>query len=297
MSQPCPLPSFIRTLLHLSLPFPPMSLMSNRMSVQFPTRDCLPTFLSSKEMLMAFLCSLTWSLRLCMFSLSRVSLCSLGPSPCHGLQSSLFWSGVPLLHHGGLPVRPGGLLSCLLHPGGLQSRLLCPGGPQSHLLHLGGLLSRLLSPGGIQSRLLSTGGLWFYLFHPGGLQSRLLCLGGLRSSLLCPGGLQSRLFHPGGIQSSLLHPGGLRSRLLRLGTLLCWLCLGSWSWHFLVDLALHPSPSSTSAPPPSWIALSLERLEAAPWGGALSRIRFMGFCPLAIRGCPSILLTLAPHRL
>ncbi len=36
------------------------------------------------------------------------------------------------------------------------------------------------------------------------------------------------------------------------------------------------------------------------WGFAkmqVSRIRFMGFCPLAIRGCPSILLTLAPHRL
>ncbi len=29
----------------------------------------------------------------------------------------------------------------------------------------------------------------------------------------------------------------------------------------------------------------------------MSRIRFMGFCPLAVRGRPSIILSLAPHRL
>ncbi len=34
-----------------------------------------------------------------------------------------------------------------------------------------------------------------------------------------------------------------------------------------MDLALRPSPGSTSAPPPSWIVLCLERLEATPWGG------------------------------
>ncbi len=91
---------------------------------------------------------------------------------------------------------------------------------------------------------------------PGGLQSRLLRSDGLQSCLLCPGGLQSHLLHPGGLQSSLLHPGGLQSRLLCLGTLLCQLCLGSWSWHFLMDLTHRPSPGSTFAPPPSWIFLS-----------------------------------------
>ncbi len=91
----------------------------------------------------------------------------------------------------------------------------------------------------------------------------------LRSRLLRPGGLRSHLFSPGGLRSRLFSPGGLRSCLLRLGTLLCWLCLGSWSRHFHMDLALRPSPGSTSAPPPSWFVRCLERLEAAPWGGAL----------------------------
>ncbi len=81
------------------------------------------------------------------------------------------------------------------------------------------------------------------------------------------GGLLSCLLHTGGLRSRLLRPGGLRSCLLRLGTLLCWLWLGSWSRHFHIDLALRPSPDSTSAPPPSWIVLCLECLEAAPWGG------------------------------
>ncbi len=70
----------------------------------------------------------------------------------------------------------------------------------------------------------------------------------LRSRLLRPGGLRSHLFSPGGLRSRLFSPGGLRSCLLRLGTLLCWLCLGSWSRHFHMDLALRPSPGSTSAP-------------------------------------------------
>ncbi len=66
--------------------------------------------------------------------------------------------------------------------------------------------------------------------RPGGL---LLRRGGLLSRLLCPGGFLSRLLRCGGLRSRLLHPGGLRSRQPRM------------------DLALHPSPGSTSAPPPS----------------------------------------------
>ncbi len=53
------------------------------------------------------------------------------------------------------------------------------------------------------------------------------------------------------------------SCLLRLGTLLC------WYRHLRMDLALCPSPGSTSAPPPSWITLCLDCLEAAPWGAGL----------------------------
>ncbi len=85
-------------------------------------------------------------------------------------------------------------------------------------------------PGGL---LLRRGGLLSRLLCPGGFLSRLLRCGGLRSRLLRPGGLRSHLLHPGGLRSRVLHPGGLRSRQPRM------------------DLALHPSPGSTSAPPPS----------------------------------------------
>ncbi len=214
-----------------------------------------------------------------MLYLSLVSQFPLGPSLCRG---SLLRPGGRLLRPGGLLLcllrrgdllpcllRRGGFLSRLFRPGGLRSRLLCPVGLQ---FRPGGLLSRLLSPGGLQFCLFRPGGLLSRLLHPGGLQFRLFRPGGLQSRLLRPGGLRSRLLRAGGLRSRLLRPGGLLFRLFRLGSLLCRLCLGSWSWHFLMDLALRPSPGSTSAPPPSWIVPRLEHLEAAPWGGALSRI-------------------------
>ncbi len=199
-----------------------------------------------------------------------------------GLPLRLFQSGGLQLHRGGLLpclLRTGGLLLCLLHHGGWLSRT---GRPLSHsgglllrsgghplcrgglLLRSGGFLLRLLCygdfllcPGGPQSRLLRPGGLRSHLHRPGGLLSRLLRPGGLLSRLLRPGGLLSRLLRPGGLRSRLFSPGGLRSCLLHLGTLLCRLWLGSWSHHFHMDLALRPSPGSTSASPPSWIVLCL----------------------------------------
>ncbi len=180
----------------------------------------------------------------------------------------------------------GGLLLCLLSLGDLLPCLLRTGWLFLCLFFRGGLLfwsgGRLFRPGGLLARLLSPGGLKVPSVRPGGLLSRLLCPGGLLSRLLRPGGLLSRLFSPGGLQSC----------LLRLGTPLC-LC--SWSRHLHMVLALRPSPGSTSAPPPSWIVLSLECLEAAPWGGALLRIQSLVFRTIATRGHPSIELTLALH--
>ncbi len=57
----------------------------------------------------------------------------------------------------------------------------------------------------------------------------------------------------------------------------CLVC-PTWTWPSV------PFPGSTSAPPPSWIVLCVERLEAALWGGALSRIRLMILHPLTTRG-------------
>ncbi len=45
----------------------------------------------------------------------------------------------------------------------------------------------------------------------------------------------------------------------------CLIC-PTWTWPSV------PSPGSSSAPPPSWIVPCVKRLEAALWGGALSRI-------------------------
>ncbi len=117
---------------------------------------------------------------LCLF---RVSQCSLGPSPCRGLQVCLLHQGSLLLWSGGLLLRSGGLLLRLLQSGGL-------------LLHRGGLLLRsgglLLRRGGL---LLRSGGLPLHLFQSVGLQLRR---GGHLPCLLCPGGLQSRRLLPGG---------------------------------------------------------------------------------------------------
>ncbi len=156
---------------------------------------------------------------------------SLGPSLCQG----------SLIH---MVCR--GRLSCLLQPGGLLLRLLRSGGLLLRLLRPGGLLLCLLHPGGLLLRLLRPGLLLCWL-RPG----FLLCQ-------LCPG-LRLR---PGFLLCR-LRPGSL----LCLGALPCQLCLSSWPLHFHVDLALRPSPCSTSAPPPSWIVLSWDHLEAAPWGG------------------------------
>ncbi len=248
---------------------------------------------------------------LCLF---RVSQCFLGPSPGLGLQFLLLQSGGLLsrsggllLHRGGLLLRllrsgghllcrgglllrllwSGGLLPCLLCrgdlqlcPGGLLFRLLRPGGLLSRLLRPGGLLSRLLRPGGLLSHLLRPGGLLSRLLRPGGLLSRLLRLGGLLSRLLCPGGLLFRRFRPGPLLGW-FHSG----LLLRLGALACRLCLSPQSLHFHMDLALHPSPCSASAPPPSWIG----------GGGAMSQILSMNFCLLATRGHSLAALILALH--
>ncbi|XP_058628713.1 uncharacterized protein LOC131538698 [Onychostoma macrolepis] len=183
----------------------------------------------------------------------------------------------------GFLIRRGGLLLYPLHRGGLRVRLPRSGGLLLHLFRLlrcGGPLSGsgglLLCPRGLllylcrRVGLLSgSGGL---LLLPGGLQSHRLLPGGLQSRRLRPGGLQSRLLHPGGLQSCLLRPAGLQSCPLCSGFLLCRLCLGPRSLRFHKDLALHPSPCAASAPPPSWIIDYVERLEAALWGGALSRI-------------------------
>ncbi len=153
-----------------------------------------------------------------------------------------------MLRRGGLLLWSGGVL---LRPGGLQSHPLRPGGLLSHLICPGGLLHCLLRPGGFLLRLLSPGGLLYHLLHPGGLLFRpglrfrsgsLLRLG----SLLCPGFLL---------------------RQFCLGVLLGRLSLSPRSSCFHVDLAFRPSPCSASAPPPSWILLREERLEATPWGG------------------------------
>ncbi len=112
----------------------PVTLFMNCRSVQF----------QSVDLLMILLCSMPRPLGPWMLCLSRVSQCSLGPSPCRGLQ-------VRLLHRGGLLLRSGGLL---LHRGVL-------------LLRSGGLLLRLLRPGGLQSRMLRPGGLQFRRLRPG----------------------------------------------------------------------------------------------------------------------------------
>ncbi len=236
--------------------------------------NCHSIQFQSASLLMSYLCSLPGSLRPWMHSLcclSLLSLCCL----------SLLSLDLGLYHGFLLSLRPCvGLPSDLLRRGGL---LLKSGGP---LRRRGGLL---LGSGGLLlcrgERLLRPGGLQFHLLRPDGLQSRLLC----------PGGLQSRLLRPGGLQSRLLRPGGLQFRRLRPGFLLCRLCLGPQPLHFHVDLALRPFPCSASATPPSWIVQ--ERLEAAPWGGAMSRILSMHFRSLATRGHPLTTLTLALHKL
>ncbi|XP_058613324.1 uncharacterized protein LOC131528285 [Onychostoma macrolepis] len=214
------------------------------------------------RLIINFLCSLPQSLCLCMFCLLLVSPFSLVPRLCCGF----------LIRRGGLRVRllRSGLLLHLFHPlrcggplSGSGGLLRHPGGLVLYLRRRGGLLS---GSGGLLHR---RGDLWV---HPGGLKSRLLRPGGLKSRLLRPGGLKSRLLRPGGLKSRLLRPGGLQSRLLRPGFLLCRLYLGPRSLRFHKDLALHPSPCSASAPPPSWIKDCVERLEAALRGGALSRI-------------------------
>ncbi len=182
--------------------------------------------------------------------LSLLSLCCL----------SLFPPDLRLCH-GFLP----GLLSCgglLLQSGGL-------------LLRSGSLLPRR---GGL---LLGSGGL---PLRRGGL---LLRSGGFLLHLLCPGGLRSRLLRPGGLRSRPLRPGGLQFHRLCPGFPLC---LSLQSLHLHMDLALRPSPCSTSAPPPSWIAL--ERLEAALWGGGLCHES--GLWPSA-RSPPEV--THSPHGL
>ncbi len=87
--------------------------------------------------------------------------------------------------------------------------------------------------------------------------------------------------------SALVGSGLVCSALVGSG-LVCSALVGSglvcptWTWPSI------SSPDSYSAPPPSWIVLCVEHLEAVLGGGALSRIRFMSSRPLTT-------LSLAPH--
>ncbi len=159
-----------------------------------------------------------------------------------------------LIHCGRLLLRSGGLQSRLIHRGGCQ---LCSGGPQLHLLHhvhlllrSGGLLSHLIHRGGCQ---LCSGGPQLHLLHRGNF-------------LLCSGGLLSHLIHWGGCQ---LCSGNLQ---FLSGSMLHWLCFSPLSPHeqglpTLHGLAYHP-PSLHYSP----VLFHGERLEAAPWGGAMSQL-------------------------
>ncbi len=95
------------------------------------------------------------------------------------------------------------------------------------------------------------------LLRSGGLQSHLIHRGGCQ---LCSGGLQLCLIHCGGCQ---LCSGGLQ---FHSGSILHWLCLSPLSPHEQGLPTLH-GPSLHYSP----VLFQWERLEATPWGGAMSR--------------------------
>ncbi len=113
--------------------------------------NCLPAQLSSGEILRDFLCSMPWSLKPYMLSLSLVFLFFLDSSLCCGFLISLFCHGALLIYHDALPLCPGGLLLCLVLRGGLLLRLLLTGGLLLCLLPRGGLLPHLFRRGGLLS--------------------------------------------------------------------------------------------------------------------------------------------------
>ncbi len=212
--------------------------------------------------------SLPLSLRLYVLSLSLVSRFPLGPSLCRG---SL--------------LRPGGRLSRLLRPGGRLSRLLRPGGRLSRLLRPGGrptCQSHLTPPLICQSHLTPP------LIYQSHLTPPLICQSHLTPPLIC----QSHLTPPLICQSHLTPPLICQSHLTSLLTcqslvtpqqftqchFTSLLSLphrpgGLLSHWLLMDLALHSLfrfhlRSTTLLDD----AVYVKRVEAAPWGGVLSRI-------------------------
>ncbi len=122
------------------------------------------------------------------------------------------------------------------------------------------------------------------LLRSGGLQSRLIHRGGCQ---LCSGGPRLHLLHhvhlllrSGGLLSHLIHRGGCQlcfgDLQFHSGSMLHWLCFSPLPPHkqglpTLHGLAYHPAPV-----PPSLhyspVLFHGERLEAAPWGGAMSQL-------------------------
>ncbi len=201
-----------------------------------------------------------------MLCLSRVSPCSLGPSPAVVFRSVcsaevVFCSGLVVFCSvysslvafcSGLVVFRSVCSSLVVFSSAME--VFCP--VSSALVGS----SPSAPPWWAPVRQLRHGGPLLRLLCPGGLLSRLLRPGGLLSRLLCPGGLLSRLLRPGGLLSRLLRPGGLLFRRLRPGPLLGWFHSGLLLR--LGALALpqppvsplpRPSPCSASTPPPYFL--------------------------------------------
>ncbi len=84
------------------------------------------------------------------------------------------------------------------------------------------------------------------------------CIANVWFPFHCGSGLYHTLSHFFGSLLRRLRLGfrlciGSLLRRFRLGSLIRRLCLSPLFLSFLMDLALHPSPCSASAPPPSWI--------------------------------------------
>ncbi len=109
--------------------------------------------------------------------------------------------------------------------------------------------------------------------------SCLVCSALVGSCLVC-----SALVGSGLVCSALVGSGLVCSALVGFG-LVC----PTWTWPSV------SSPNSTSAPPPYWIVLCVERLAAALWeGGALSQIRFMSSRPLTSLSLASLYSCTSP---
>ncbi len=208
---------------------------------------CLSVNCQPGKLLMNFLCSLPWLLGPNMLYLSRVSQCSLGPSPSHGLQFLLLRSGGLLLHlirRGGLLLRSGGLL---LGCGGLLPRR-------------GDLLGGSCS---VCSALVDSCSVCATL-----VDSCSVCATLVGSCSDCSAPVGSCSDGPVLVSGSALAPCSVSFTLVSCSALV--LCpVGSASVPSLTSTWTWPSvssPGSASVPPPSWIVMSLAHLEAAPSG-------------------------------